>query len=149
YSGQWYETARYRQRDDSGYTRGRASYTLPSDDAGFLRCSNVAKWTNSSLYRTSVTARADNPAHPADITVRSGWTVIRKYKIVRTDYVQSALIHTCHSVLAVLGVEYAWVLSRTPQLDKSVVDEDIQVLADTGSNTSLLSMTSQDCGSFF
>ncbi|XP_037075970.1 apolipoprotein D-like [Pollicipes pollicipes] len=146
YTGLWYEIARYPLIGELGETCAQANYTLQGD--GSIRLENRGKKPDGSMDSIMGTATAKDPAHPAELTLVFDEGFRGSYNVIRTDYTQSALVYSCGSVVG-FRLEYAWILARSPQLEQSVVEAYKKLLADAGSNSEKLSMTPQDCGSYF
>ncbi|XP_037075934.1 apolipoprotein D-like [Pollicipes pollicipes] len=146
YTGQWYEIARYPLIGELGETCVQTNYTLKED--GTIRLQNLGKKPDGSIDSIMGTATVKDPAHPASLSVVFDEGFRGSYNVIRTDYTQSALVYACDSLLG-FTLEYGWILSRTAELDQTVVDAYKQVLADAGSDTTQFSMTPQDCGSLF
>merc|ERR1719389_680853 len=73
------------------------------------------------------------------------------YTIWDTDYDTYAIVLSCIPVLNALGQSDIWILSRTPQLEKSVLDGLLQKLDDAGFDYSDMRMQEQesDCNYAF
>ncbi|XP_037086196.1 apolipoprotein D-like [Pollicipes pollicipes] len=146
YTGQWYEISRYPLIGELGETCVQTNYTLKED--GTIRLENRGKKPDGSIDSIMATATVKDPAHPASLSVVFDEGFRGSYNVIRTDYTQSALVYACDSLLG-FNVEYAWILSRTAELDQSTQDEYVKLMADAGSATNKLTVTPQDCGSVF
>ena len=146
YAGQWYEIQRYPLISELGSTCAQANYTTQSD--GSVRLENRGRRSDGSLDSITGSAVAEDPEHPASLTILFDEGFRGTYNVIRTDYSASALVYSCTDLFG-SRIEYAWFLSRFPTMEQSVVDEFTQILEDAGSDTSLLSVTPQDCGSLF
>ena len=65
------------------------------------------------------------------------------YWVIETDYDNYSLVYSCGPLLGVAHVEFAWILSRWPQLDPPTVDHLRNLLKDGGVNVELFSQTDQ------
>ena len=146
YAGQWYEIQRYPLISELGSTCAQANYTAQGD--GSVRLENRGRRVDGSLDSITGTAVAEDPQHPASLTLLFDEGFRGSYNVIRTDYSASALVYACTDLL-VSRIEYAWFLSRTDTMEQRVVDEFTGILADAGSDISQLTVTPQDCGSLF
>ncbi|KAF0294801.1 Apolipoprotein D [Amphibalanus amphitrite] len=146
YAGHWYEIQRYPLIGEVGETCVQTNYTLQAD--GSVRLENRGRKPDGVIDSITGTARAEDPAHPAELSVLFDEGFQGSYNVIRTDYTASALVYTC-TPLGDIILENAWFLSREPTMDQAVQDEYTRILADAGSDTSQLSVTPQNCGSLF
>ncbi|XP_043223561.1 apolipoprotein D-like [Amphibalanus amphitrite] len=146
YAGQWYEIQRYPLISELGSTCAQAMYVAQPD--GSVRLENRGRRSDGSLDSITGSAYAEDPEHPAALTLLFDEGFQGSYNVIRTDYNASALVYSCTNLFGA-RIEYAWFLSREPTMDQAVQDEYTRILADAGSDTSQLSVTPQDCGSLF
>ncbi|XP_043223483.1 apolipoprotein D-like [Amphibalanus amphitrite] len=146
YVGQWYEIQKYPLIGELGETCVQANYTAQAD--GSVRLENRGKKPDGSIDSIQGTARAEDPEHPASLSVYFDEGFRGEYNVIRTDYTASALVYAC-TPLGDISLEYVWFLSREATMDQAVQDEYIQILTDAGSDISQLEETPQDCDSLF
>jgi lipocalin len=122
YSGTWFEIERYQQRDEeeadcmsSQYSWGFISRSFRIDRTGkrlltsepFTRSANALLSfpdANPTLGLLNVTYYADREADEVN------------YYIIATDYFQYAVGWGCEDLADNQSREFAWILSRTPEL---------------------------------
>ena len=146
YAGHWYEITRYPYVSELGSTCGQAMYVAQDD--GSVRVENRGRNLDGSPDSITGTAYAEDPAHPAELTLYFDEGFKGDYNVIRTDYNNSALVYSCTDLIG-FHIEYTWFLSRYPTMDQAVQDEYLKILADAGSDTSVMVQTVQDCGNFF
>ena len=66
------------------------------------------------------------------------------YWVIDTDYENYSLVYSCGTVLgSAAHVEFAWILSRWPQIDPPTADRLKKMLKDGGINVGFFSQTVQ------
>ena len=139
YEGLWYEIAkipnRFQKQCISGTT---AQYTLRED--GRIDVVNSCLEADGSVDRAEGLARIVDKKSNAKLEVSFfsilGWRPIwGDYWIIGLDEdYQWVIVGTPNR-------KYGWILSRTPQLDKVILDEAFQILKDQGYNPANFEMT--------
>ncbi|XP_054839666.1 apolipoprotein D isoform X2 [Eublepharis macularius] len=64
-----------------------------------------------------------DPNEPARLQVKFNWFMpAAPYLVISTDYKNYSLVYSCMTFLWLFHVDYAWILSRTPQLHPETVE---------------------------
>lgn len=138
YAGKWFEVAKLPNRFEKGLKCMTATYTLKAN--GKIEVVNGGRKiaTNEATSIKGV-AWIPNKAVTGKLKVRFFWPFSGKYWILALDeQYQWALVGDDSR-------KYLWILSRTPELDKSIVDKLLKQAADQGFDTSKVEFTQQDC----
>jgi len=132
YLGEWYEIARLDHRFERGLEKVTARYSLRQD--GGLRVINRGFDALSGQWR-----EAEGKAYFIDepqtgrLKVSFFGPFYGSYNIIRLD-------HSGYRYALVCGPDtaYLWILARTPDLDRAIVEELVSHAADLGFDTSQL-----------
>lgn len=65
------------------------------------------------------------------------------YWVLSTDYVNYSLVYSCTTFIRLFHVEFAWILSRTPQLNPEIVEQLKNLLWSYKINTEKMMPTDQ------
>ncbi|KAL8581274.1 hypothetical protein ACOMHN_028300 [Nucella lapillus] len=141
YLGQWFEINAFPATFESGQTCVTANYTLKDD--GHVRVEN--KGYKGGQYVTAIgDAYLPDKSKPAELLVSfSRVAPTGKYWVIETDYENYSLVYSCTSLLSLGHVQFAWILSRWPQLDPPTVTHLKTLLKDAGVNTGHFTETHQ------
>jgi len=132
YLGEWYEIARLDHGFEKGLEKVTARYSLQQD--GGLRVVNRGFDAASGQWR-----EAEGKAYFIDdpqtgrLKVSFFGPFYGGYNIIRLD-------HSGYRYALVCGPDtsYLWILARSPDLDRAIVDELVSYAADLGFDTSQL-----------
>uniref|UniRef100_A0A023EJI8 Apolipoprotein D n=1 Tax=Aedes albopictus TaxID=7160 RepID=A0A023EJI8_AEDAL len=146
YSGLWYEISRYEQPFQLDGECVTALYTLNKD--GTVRVFNSMlippSDTRSSIVGRAVLSYPHKETIPAKLLVTfNGVPVASNYWVMDTDYDNFAVVWSCFQVGSLIHTEGAWILSREPELDDSIVRR-VQEATDRYLQESHLRKTNQD-----
>jgi apolipoprotein D and lipocalin family protein len=138
YQGRWYEVARLPLRwENKCASAVTATYTLRSD--GKVDVLNQCKKSDGSSTQSHGTARlATNDGSHSKLKVTFFWPFSGDYWILDLDPEYRWVL------VGAPNARNLWLLSRTPALDKEVLDRLIQRAAQLGFDTSKLMYTKQD-----
>lgn len=138
YMGKWYEIASFPQSFQKGCSCTTAEYELM--DNGKVRVINSCEVPDKTERKVSegkawVTDKETN----AKLKVQFFWPFSGKYWIIdlADDYSYAVVGHP--------NRKYLWILSRTPQMDKSTYDAIVNRVQQKGFDISNLNITRQDC----
>lgn len=137
YLGTWYEIARFDHSFERGLEGITANYSLRSD--GKIRVLNQGYKgsLNGKLKKAEGKAKLTSPETPRNLKVSFFWNFYGSYNILELDAnYQYALIGSNSD-------KYLWILSRTPQLDKAILDQLLEKAKARGYDTSKLIMVQQ------
>ncbi|XP_071958207.1 apolipoprotein D-like [Antedon mediterranea] len=114
YLGVWYEAARFYAEFQGDARCVVAEYSLK--DNGHVNVLNSAYFPGEG-YQSAVGDAKANPDNPAKLGVKfSRWSPRAKYWVLDTDYVESALVHSCTSIFGLVNVQFNWILVRDSSL---------------------------------
>ncbi|XP_072306558.1 apolipoprotein D-like [Eucyclogobius newberryi] len=145
YMGTWYEI----EKLPAMFERGKciqAKYSLLSD--GTVRIHNSELLPNGKINSIEGTAKVEDPAKPAVLSVSffKGFPDA-SYMVLSTDYSSYSLVYSCSDYFDLFHVDFAWILSRTRELDGATVGQLREGLTAMGVDVGRLSVTNQTgCG---
>jgi apolipoprotein D and lipocalin family protein len=137
YAGKWYEIASLSGRFQKGCQCTTAEYNLVVGKYYLQvknRCFRKGKWseiTGKAFFKPETTA--------GKLKVQFFWPFRSDYWIIdlAKDY--------SWAVVSVPNYKYLWILSRHPQINKSLYQEILNKIKQKGFDTNLLHSTIQDC----
>ena len=134
YMGRWYELARYDHSFERDLEYCQAQYTLL--DNGKIRVENSGVDSKNGKHKLSV-GKAKLGDAPGQLRVSFFLFFYSDYNILALDdNYEWALIGS-------KSPKYLWILSRTPQLPQSVMDDILTLARQRGYDTSELIMVKQ------
>ena len=136
YGGKWYEIARLPTRFEKGCRCVTAEYT---ERKNFIEVKNSCTEGKGSEAKThSITGKAFSTSEPGKLKVQFFWPFKADYWIIALDssYQYAMVGHP--------NREYLWILSRTPQLDETVVQKLTEQAKSQGFETAKLEWTVQE-----
>lgn len=136
YMGKWYEISSFPQRFQKGCSCTTAEYFL--NDNGTVKVINSCNKEGERKVAKGKAFVKDKVTN-AKLAVQFFWPFKGKYWIIdlANDYSYAVVGHP--------NREYLWILSRTPQMDKSVYDDILKKVAAKGFDTTMLKVTDQNC----
>lgn len=137
YLGTWYEIARFDHSFERGLEGTTANYSLRSD--GKIRVLNQGYKGSLSgkLKKAEGKAKLASPETPRNLKVSFFWNFYAPYNILELDSNYQYVLIGSNSD------KYLWILSRTPQLDKAILDQLLEKAKARGYDTSKLIMVQQ------
>ena len=136
YLGVWYEAARLPNSFEHGMSEVQAEYMLNSD--GTLRIVNSGMRNGERKFVTGV----------GKTTTVPGELLVSFFRPFYGSYRVAALAPDYSSALVVSNGSrrYLWILSRTPELDKKVLQVYLELAARYGFDTSKMIYSSSNSG---
>ena len=137
YLGTWYEIARFDHSFERGLEGTTANYSLRSD--GKIRVLNQGyKGSLKGKLKTAEgKAKLASPETPRNLKVSFFWNFYAPYNILELDSNYQYVLIGSNSD------KYLWILSRTPQLDKAILDQLLEKAKARGYDISKLIMVQQ------
>uniref|UniRef100_A0A8C6THC6 Apolipoprotein D n=1 Tax=Neogobius melanostomus TaxID=47308 RepID=A0A8C6THC6_9GOBI len=145
YLGTWYEIEKLPAMFERG-TCVQAKYSLRPD--GTVRVHNSELLANGKINSIEGVATITDPSQPAVLSV-SFYRGLpdAPYMVLSTDYSSYSLVYSCSDYLGLFHVDFAWILSRTRELDGATIGQLRNELTAIGVDTDRLSITAQTgCG---
>ncbi|XP_076447038.1 apolipoprotein D-like [Babylonia areolata] len=132
YLGQWLEIYAFPASFESGQRCVTANYTLKGN--GHIMVNNQG-YKDGEYLNAVGDAYCPNASKPAELIVRfSDGAPQASYWVIETDYENYSLVFSCRPVLNAGHEEFAWILSRWPQLDPPTVSHLQGLLKAAGVN---------------
>ena len=140
YLGKWYEIARLPNSFEKGLSCITATYTQRPD--GKIGVVNSGYSAEKGKFQTANgKAKIPDSADPGRLKVSFFWIFYGDYYIIHVDSnYQYALVGTPSR-------KYLWILSRTPDIDKEIMDNLIETAKNYDFNTEKLIITEHNCSS--
>lgn len=139
YAGKWFEVAKLPNRFEKGLKCITATYTLKAN--GKIEVLNAGHKIDNpnEVSNAKGVAWIPDKDFPGKLKVRFFWPFSGNYWILALDeQYQWALVGDDSR-------KYLWILARTPELDKSIVEMLLKQAADQGFDTSKVEFTQHDC----
>lgn len=134
YLGTWYEIARLPAWFEEGMTQVTATYTLKKN--GTVKVEN-AGIRNGKPKKAIGKAKLSTDNNHGNLKVSFFLWFYADYTIIALDTL------TYQYALVASSSKYLWILSRTPQLDKEIVDALVKKASEMGFDSSKLHFTLQ------
>jgi len=133
YLGTWYEIARYDHRFERGLVGVTANYSMREDGKIKVLNSGYKGSLNGKYSEAIGKAKIPDPKNePAKLKVSFFWIFYGDYYVLELDKdYQWVLIGSSSD-------NYLWILSRTPQMDKTIYQQCLQNLTKRGYDVSKL-----------
>ena len=135
YVGEWYEIARMPARFEKECYASKANYTLLED--GTVQVENTChkEWPNGKLKKATAKAYVIDPATNAKLKVQFFWPFKGDYWILEVGDQYE------YAVVGEPSRKYMWILSRTPHLEKNVLQSILDKVNLQGFSTDKLIFT--------
>lgn len=132
YLGNWYEIARYDNSFESGLVGVTASYSLRDD--GMIKVVNSGYKKSLDGPKSEVVGKAKIPnlSEPSKLKVSFFWIFYSDYFVLELDKDYK------WAIVGSSSDDYLWILSRTPQIDKTLHNELISKISNRGYDISKL-----------
>lgn len=134
YAGDWYEIEAFPNMFERGCSRTRANYS-PMPDGRIKVCNTCER--NGRTASVEGTARVVPGSNNSKLKVSFFWPIEGDYWILELDP------NYRWAAVGTPSRDYLWILSRTPQLDKSTLERLRAKLATQGYDISRLEQTTQ------
>ena len=135
YLGTWYEIARYDHKFERGLQGVTASYSLRDD--GKIKVVNQGYKGSLNGEKSSAVGKAKLTDEPGKLKVSFFWIFYADYFVMELgENYEWALIGSSSD-------KYLWILSRTPQIKKEVLDHILGFAKKRGYDTSQLIWVAQ------
>ncbi|XP_018019164.1 apolipoprotein D-like [Hyalella azteca] len=142
YMGRWFEAHRFQAGFEDGMTCATADYAAIDDTT--ISVTNSAVLSDGTLDAISGTGSATGV--PGQLIVQFPGEPVGFYNVLATDYETYSSVYSCRQI-GDLRDQYAWVMSRTEELDADSLAAALDAFESNGIDTSLLQATPQggDC----
>ena len=134
YLGKWYEIARLPAKFQEGCSETTATYTLLKD--GNISVLNECK-RNGKVKQAKGRAKVVDKTTKAKLKVTFFWPFYGDYWIIKLGENYE------YSVVGTPNRKYLWILSRAPQMEKSLFSELMEFVKSKGFNAENLIVASQ------
>lgn len=133
YMGVWYEIARYENSFEKDMTNVTATYTLKAN--GRIKVEN-AGFRNGERKKATGRAKLPDPKEPGKLKVAFFLWFYADYYILELDRENYN-----YALVGSSSDKYLWILSRTRQLPKDVLDRLLNLASQRGYDTQKLIYT--------
>jgi len=137
YLGTWYEIARFDHPFERGLEGTTANYTLRSDGKIKVLNQGFKGSLNGKLKTAEGKAKLASPETPRNLKVSFFLNFYAPYNILELDPNYQYVLIGSNSD------KYLWILSRTPQLDSTILEQLLEKARTRGYDTSKLIMVQQ------
>ena len=135
FMGRWYEIARFDHRFERGMTHATADYTLLPE--GKIRVVNSGM-KNGKPAESVGKAKQPNPAeYPGRLKVSFFLWFYSDYYVLDVDKDYQ------YTLIGSSSEDYLWILSRTPEISKAILEKCLTNLKNRGYDTSKLIFVEQ------
>jgi apolipoprotein D and lipocalin family protein len=128
YVGEWYEIARMPAPFEKECYATKANYTLTEDGTVHILNTCHKQSPEGRLKKATAKAVVADPVSNAKLKVQFFWPFTGDYWILDVGEQYE------YAVVGEPSRKYLWILSRTPQLDKSLLDRLLQKAKEQGFN---------------
>lgn len=139
YTGTWYEILRLPNRFERGLKCITANYSLRAD--GRINVVNRGRMISDPHKTDEANGKAwiPDPSKPAQLKVSFFWPFSGKYWILYLDPDYKYVL------VGEPSLKYLWILSRTPQLEESAIEDLLNKARDMGYDTKPVIRVEHDC----
>jgi len=132
YMGTWYEIARYDHSFERGLVGVTATYSLRSDGKITVINQGYSKTLNGKLKRARGKAKQPDPGNPGKLKVSFFLFFYADYFVLELDKEYR------WAVIGSSSDNYLWILSRTPVMDKELINNILKKIENRGYDTDRL-----------
>ncbi|XP_060556542.1 apolipoprotein D-like [Ruditapes philippinarum] len=119
YLGDWYEVYKFYAAFESGQSCAKAHYELKPD--GHIKIVNSGFKDGKAIQAVGDAFVPDAVNNPAKLKLRfSSLAPYGNYWVLDTDYDNYTFIYSCSGVLGITHYEFAWILTRQPNITEEV-----------------------------
>uniref|UniRef100_A0A674I8S1 Apolipoprotein D n=1 Tax=Terrapene triunguis TaxID=2587831 RepID=A0A674I8S1_9SAUR len=119
YVGKWYEIEKLPANFEKGICI-QANYSLKEN--GKIKVINQELRSDGTINLIEGEA-VQRDGEPAKLSVSFYWAMPSSpYWVLATDYENYSMVYSCTTFIWLFHIEYAWILSRTPQLQSETVE---------------------------
>ncbi|NBV41260.1 hypothetical protein EBR96_00605 [bacterium] len=142
YTGLWYQIAHLPNFFQKSCVKGStAEYRLL--ESGYIEVCNKCKKADGSTQSVTGLARVENPPQNSKLSV--SFVEVLGFRPIWGDYwVLGIGPNYEYSVVGDRSRKFAWILGRTPKLDKEMLEDALSVLKENGFDTSKLTYEAVD-----
>ncbi|KGL81448.1 Apolipoprotein D [Tinamus guttatus] len=119
YVGKWYEI----EKLPSNFEKGRciqANYM--QDENGKLKVINKELQSNGKFKEIEGEVTYMEVKEPAKMGISFNWfTPSAPYWVISTDYENYSLVYSCTNIIWLFHINYAWIMSRAPEMHPETV----------------------------
>ncbi len=134
YMGKWYEIARFENKFQKGLSSVEANYTLRDD--GKVKVVNSGYDSKGELKASEGKAKLPDPNKPGQLKVSFFLWFYADYYVLELDEENYS-----YSLVSSTNTDFLWILSRTPTMDKEVLDMLVNKAKERGYDTNKLIYT--------
>lgn len=138
YLGKWYEIARFDHSFEKGLVATTAEYALKDNGKISVTNSGRVGSLDGKLKVAHGKAKIPNPNEPGKLKVAFFLWFYADYFILELDEVDYS-----YALIGSKSDDYLWILSRTPKMDKNVLDMLLEKAKDRGYDISKLIFVEQ------
>jgi apolipoprotein D and lipocalin family protein len=138
YLGKWYEIARFPNKFEKDLVGVTATYSKCDDGKIEVLNAGYKNSLDGELKEAKGKAKILNPENPSSLKVSFFWFFYADYFVLELDTVgyNYALVGSSTD-------DYLWILSRTPQMDKTVYNQLVEKAKSRGYDVSKLYLVPQ------
>uniref|UniRef100_H0ZFA1 Apolipoprotein D n=1 Tax=Taeniopygia guttata TaxID=59729 RepID=H0ZFA1_TAEGU len=141
YLGKWYEIEKLPSTFEKGSCI-QANYSLKEN--GKFKVVNKEMLANGKINEAEGELMHMDVKQPAKLGVRFNWFMpAAPYWVISTDYENYSLVYSCTNILWLFHMDYAWILSRAPDMHPETVEHLKSVLESYKISTEKMMPTDQ------
>ncbi|NWW04090.1 APOD protein, partial [Oreocharis arfaki] len=141
YLGKWYEIEKLPSTFEKGSCI-QANYSLKEN--GKFKVINKEMLANGKINEAEGEIMHMDVKQPAKLGVRFNWFMpAAPYWVISTDYENYSLVYSCTNLLWLFHMDYAWILSRAPEMHPETVEHLKSVLQSYKIDTDKMMTTDQ------
>lgn len=137
--GKWYEIARFPHSFEKGLVGVTAEYSMRENGKIKVVNQGYKKILDGELSRAVGKAKIPDPQKTGHLRVSFFWIFYSDYLIMELDEENYSW-----AVIGSSSSKYLWILSRTPNLEESLLNDIISKVKNRGYDTSKLIMVEQE-----
>lgn len=120
YLGKWYEIEKLPSNFEKG-SCVQANYSLKEN--GKFKVINKEMLSSGKINAIEGEIMHTDVKEPAKLGVRFNWFMpSAPYWVISTDYENYSLVYSCTNILWLFHFDYAWIMSRSPDMHPDTVE---------------------------